>query len=319
MAFESLNQALGTVITDIAHQRSPSGIAELIGKRLENKLIEETLTQLFPIQVEQLRKTVDFMTSEPEKQRLEIEKQQRIDEFKSRLAESLEGVRHRYGMSKQGLLGEQKLEQIDREWGYRLQEKKIPSTILYGNKELTPQEILEKAALSGKFSPELLEEAQTTFEKTGNLDLSLFKQVDKTPKFGSLTTEETENLEDRIKNTKAFKKMLEDKRSDYSTKNPFSSEFYKTPSQKLFDDIVAGNVQIKDPNLKAMFDSYRYSTTGVSTTNDVVRIEELQAAGVPGFANKEQFEKWVIDNQNKIAESARLKSLLQRLRVQNGW
>jgi len=307
MAFENLNQAFANIFANIAHQQTPAGQADIIGKRLQNKLVEENLRLMFPIQVEQLRKTVDFMISEPEKQRLAIEQANAIDKVRAGLELVRDKALHGY-----------KMEQIGLEGWWDTQIKKTPSTVYHigGDKELTPQEWFKEAAKTGRFDLPSLENMEEFYNKTGTMNYALLKQTEEIPKFGALTTGETEELGDQIKSSAAFEALVE------NIKNAPGGEKYvkydkrwlgKNAKDEIFKEIVNGERALPPDNaLKQMFDSYRYSTTGVRA-NIVPRTE------IPDFKTIEEYDSWLRANMAIIAVDQDLQTRIREYEKQKGW
>lgn len=114
MAFDVLRQTLGKALYDKLSQKTPTGQAELLGNQLRNKLMAYQLDKMFPVQVEKMMKEIEFWTSEPEKQVLELDIQTKLATLKAGLEKDI--LEYREGLERgtlaQKLEGEKQLKAI---------------------------------------------------------------------------------------------------------------------------------------------------------------------------------------------------------------
>ena len=92
MALETIRNVLGQIALRGLQERSAAGQADLMGQRLRNELMARQMDELFPLQVENLRKQIDFMLSPEEsmqhainemtaKEKIREDTQKAIDQF----------------------------------------------------------------------------------------------------------------------------------------------------------------------------------------------------------------------------------------------
>ena len=151
MAFDTIRNVLGQMALQRAAQRTPQAQAELAGTNLRNQMMQLQMDKLMPLQIDQLRKQIDFMVSPEESMRNAMSK----EIAKNALQASLEKL-------KSGLSGERQMavEQLRARNAQDL--ARIPRTVV----NLTPNkgQAFPLGALTGKYTPESIAKYRASVE-----------------------------------------------------------------------------------------------------------------------------------------------------------
>jgi hypothetical protein len=159
MAFDTIRNVLGQMAMQKATQRSPMGQAQLAGQQLRNQLAQQQLDQLMPLQVEQLKKQIDFMVSPQEAMTNEIAKETLRQQLRVQ-AEGLINAQIQDRMLRTGeQRGEYALKQAQLENAGRIAAAKIPRVSYNETPEKFPV-----GSLTGKYTPESIALYRQSFD-----------------------------------------------------------------------------------------------------------------------------------------------------------
>lgn len=160
MAFDTIRQVFGQMAMKKAVERSPMGQIQMQEAKLRNRMLEMQMDELMPLQVEHLKKQIDFMVSPREAFANEIAK----ESLKQQLIQRTQELNN-------AQVAARTIEKAHIDAASRAQVAAIPRTVYHQSEDKFPI-----TSLAGKYTPESIAAYRTGYE-AGAPDESLLMPV----------------------------------------------------------------------------------------------------------------------------------------------